>query len=125
MPLEWVPDPDPRIICFRATAPPPPLTEIAERLRALPRETLSGWEGLVLNDATQFPAPSGEYMREVIPAFARIAKEIGIRRYAILTSEQTMFGMGRMASFLADPVLEMEAFIDEQKAREWLLRPGG
>ena len=76
----------------------------------------------MLNDATAFPAPSGEYMREVIPVFARIAKELGIRRYAILTSEQTMFGMGRMASFLADPVLEMEAFIDEKKAREWLLR---
>src|SRR5689334_19075856 len=124
MPLEWVPDPDPRIICFRATAPPPPLEEITARLREIPRDQLAGWEGLVLNDATAFPAPSGEYMREVIPVFARIATELGIRRYAILTSETTMFGMGRMASFLADPVLEMEAFTDEGKARAWLLRKG-
>lgn len=122
MPLQWIPDTDPRIIVFRATAPPPPLVEIAERLRAIPREALVGWQGLVLNDATEFPAPSGEYMREIIPVFARIAVELGIRRYAILTRDTAMFGMGRMASFLADPVLEMEAFADERAAREWLLR---
>lgn len=122
MPLEWLADPDPRIICFRATAPPPPLEEIEVRLNELPRKIRTTWEGLVLNDAREFPAPSAEYMRKVIPAFALIAKKLGIRRYAILTADRVMFGMGRMASYLADPVLEMEAFDDEAAAREWLLR---
>lgn len=122
MPLEWIPDPDPRIIQFRATAPPPPLDEILARLSAIPKDKLDGWEGLVLNDAREFPAPSAEYMRQVIPTFAVRAQSLGIKRYAILTGDRVMFGMGRMASYLADPVLEMEAFEDEGTARAWLLR---
>lgn len=122
MPLEWVPDPDPRIIRFRATAPPPSLEEIEAALREWAAGEHSRWEGLVLNDTTAFPAPTAEYMREIVPPFAAMAVRAGIRRYAILTGEITMFGMGRMASFLADPILEMEAFDNEAKARQWLLR---
>lgn len=122
MPLEWIPDPDPRLVRFRATAPPPTLEEIEAKLVELGLSEHSGWDGLVLNDATAFPAPSGEYMRQIIPAFAKMAKRAGIRRYAILTGDLAMFGMGRMAAFLADPVLEMQAFGDEAEAREWLLR---
>lgn len=122
MPLEWIPDEDPRILRFKATAPPPPLTEIEARLKALPDSALAGWVGLVLNDATEFPAPSPEYMRAIIPDFAQMAKRAGIRRYAVLTRETVMFGMGRMASYLAEPHLELEAFQSERAAREWLLR---
>ena len=122
MPLEWIPDPDPRLVRFRATAPPPTLDEIESKLAELGVSENRGWEGLVLNDATAFPAPSAEYMRQVIPAFAKMAKRAGIRRYAILTGDLAMYGMGRMASFLADPVLEMQAFGNEAEAREWLLR---
>ncbi len=122
MPLEWIPDPDPRLVRFRATAPPPTLEEIEAKLGELGVSEHTGWEGLVLNDATAFPAPSGEYMRQIIPAFSIMAKRAGIRRYAILTGDLAMYGMGRMASFLADPVLEVEAFSDEAEARAWLLR---
>lgn len=122
MPLEWVADPDPRIVRFKATAPPPGLDDIERELQNLPAAVRAGWEGLVLNDATEFPAPTSDYMREIIPAFSRMAKRAGIRRYAVLTADLAMFGMGRMASFLADGTLELEAFIDEAKAREWLLR---
>lgn len=122
MPLEWIDDPDPRLVRFRATAPPPTLEEIEAKLAELGLSDRTGWEGLVLNDTTAFPAPSAEYMRQIIPAFAKMAKRAGIRRYAILTGDLAMYGMGRMASFLADPVLEMEAFANEQDAREWLLR---
>ena len=122
MPLEWIPDPDPRLVRFRATPPPPSLEEIEAKLAELGASERTAWDGLVLNDATLFPAPSGDYMRQIIPAFARMAKRAGIRRYAILTGDLAMYGMGRMASFLADPVLEMQAFTDEQEAREWLLR---
>ena len=122
MPLEWIADPDPRIVRFKATAPPPPLEEIELRLRELPASVRSGWAGLVLNDATEFPAPTPEYFRAIIPEFARMARRAGIVRYAVLTREKVMFGMGRMASYLADPVLELEAFDDERAAREWLLR---
>jgi hypothetical protein len=122
MPLEWIPDPDPRLVRFKATAPPPTLEEIEAKLAELGLSQGTGWEGLVLNDATDFPAPSGEYMRSIIPAFSVMAKRAGIRRYAVLTSDMVMYGMGRMASFLADGVLELEAFSNEQDAREWLLR---
>lgn len=122
MPLEWIPDPDPRIIRFKATAPPPPFEEIATRLLELPASIRAGWAGLVLNDATEFPAPSAEYIRAIIPEFAKVARRVGIVRYAVLTGEKVMFGMGRMASYLADPVLELEAFDNEREAREWLLR---
>ena len=122
MPLVWIPDPDPRIIRFKATAPPPTLADIEARLRDLPATVRSEWAGLVLNDATEFPAPTPEYFRAIIPEFAEMARRAGIRRYAVLTGEKVMFGMGRMASYLADPVLELEAFEDEWSAREWLLR---
>ena len=122
MPLIWIPDEDARIIRFKATAPPPPLAEIEARLQELPAEVLAGWAGLVLNDATEFPAPSPDYMRSIIPEFAQLAKRAGIRRYAVLTRETVMFGMGRMASYLAEPHLELEAFQTELAAREWLLR---
>jgi hypothetical protein len=122
MPLEWIPDPDPRLVRFKATAPPPTLDEIEAKLAELGVSKSTGWDGLVLNDATLFPAPSGEYMRSIIPAFSVMAKRAGIRRYAVLTSDMAMYGMGRMASFLADPVLELEAFADEKEARAWLLR---
>lgn len=122
MPLEWVPDPDPRIVRFKATAPPPTLEDIERELNNLPAAVREGWDGLVLNDATEFPAPTAEYMREIIPAFSRMAQRVGIRRYAVLTAGLAMFGMGRMASFLADGSLELDAFSDEEKARAWLLR---
>jgi hypothetical protein len=122
MPLQWIPDPDPRLVRFKATAPPPTLDEIEAKLGELGVSRSTGWDGLVLNDATDFPAPSAEYMRAIIPAFSVMAKRAGIRRYAVLTSNIAMYGMGRMASFLAEPVLELEAFDDEREAREWLLR---
>lgn len=122
MPLDWIPDPDPRLVRFRVTAPPPTLEEIEGTLEEFGVSQHTGWQGLVLTDATAFPAPSGDYMREIVPAFARMAKRVGIRRCAILTGDLAMFGMGRMAAFLADPVLEMEAFGNERAAREWLLR---
>lgn len=122
MPLVWLPDDDPRIVRFRATPPPPPLEEIEARLAELPAAVREQWQGLVLNDATEFPAPSPEYFRDIIPEFAKIARRAGIRRYAVLTRETAMYGMGRMAAHLADPVLELEAFRDEASARAWLLR---
>lgn len=105
-----------------ATAPPPGLDDIERELKNLPAAVREGWKGLVLNDATEFPAPTSDYMRATIPAFSRMAASAGIRRYAVLTADLTMFGMGRMASFLAEGVLELEAFTEEAKAREWLLR---
>ena len=120
-----MPDPDPRIIRFRATAPPPTLEEIEAKLREWATAEHSGWAGLVINDATAFPAPTGEYMRQTIPAFAAMATRVGIKRYAVLTGDIAMYGMGRMASFLAHPVLELEAFASEEEARTWLLRSGG
>jgi hypothetical protein len=122
MSLEWVTDPDPRIIRFTAKDDPPTLEEIERRLQELRTKVGPDWSGLVLNDATAFPAPPAEYMRRIIPAFAQMAKRVGIRRYAVLTSEVVMYGMGRMASYLADPVIELEAFGDEEEARTWLLR---
>lgn len=122
MPLEWVADPDPRIIRFTARAEPPTLEQIEAKLLELKARVGPEWSGLVLNDATAFPAPSAEYMRRIVPAFAQMAKRVGIRRYAILTSEVVMYGMGRMASYLADSVIEIEAFGDEAEARSWLLR---
>jgi len=105
MPLEWITDPDPRIVRFKATPPPPALEEIERRLGELPESVRAGWAGLVLNDATEFPAPTPEYFRAIIPEFAKIARRAGIVRYAVLTGETVMFGMGRMASYLADPTL--------------------
>lgn len=122
MPLEWITDPDPRIIRFTAKAEPPTLEQIEAKLLELKSRVGPDWSGLVLNDATAFPAPSAEYMRRIVPTFAQMAKRVGIRRYAVLTSEVVMYGMGRMASYLADPVIELEAFGDEQEARNWLLR---
>ena len=122
MPLEWIADADPRIIRFRVTADRPTLEEIETRLRELAAQVGDRWDGLVLNDARELPPPPADYMRSVVPPFAAMARRVGIRRYAILTADRTMYGMGRMASYLADPVLEMEAFESEAEAREWLLR---
>jgi len=122
MPLRWHADTDPRILWFVATGDPPSLEQIVAAIAQVPSADHPAWAGLVINDTRAFPAPTAEYMRQIMPTFGKAARGAGIERYAILAGETTMYGMGRMASFLADPGIAVEAFTDEAAAREWLLR---